>query len=114
MSHAETRTSITEDLLAEIKNRIVEHFHPKQIILFGSHAYGNPNRDSDIDLLVIMDTNLRHVARSAAILRACRPKYIAMDIVVRTPEEIENLLKRFDPFLKEILEHGRILYKSAG
>ena len=105
---------ITESLLDEIANKIVEHFHPDQIILFGSYAYGEPKTNSDLDLLVIMDTDLRPTARSAAIARICRPKYVAMDIVVRTPEEIQTHLQNFDPFLEEIFKLGRILYKSAG
>ena len=92
---------ITESLWGEIANKIVEHFHPDQIILFGSHAYGEPKTDSDLDLLVIMDTDLRPTERSAAIARICRPKYVAMDIVVRTPEEIQTHLQNFDPFLEE-------------
>jgi len=104
---------ITESLWDEIANKIVEHFHPDQIILFGSHAYGEPKTDSDLDLLVIMDTDLRPTARSAAIARICRPKYVAMDIVVRTPEEIQTHLQNFDPFLEEIFKLGRTLYKSA-
>ena len=39
---------------------IADEFHPEKIILFGSHAYGTPNEDSDVDLLVIMPTRNRH------------------------------------------------------
>ena len=105
---------ITESLLDEIAKKIVDHFHPVQIILFGSYAYGTPTIHSDLDLLVIMDTDLRPTACSAAIARLCRPKYVAMDIVVRTPEDIQARLQHFDPFLEQIFKHGRILYKSAG
>ena len=105
---------ITELLLDEITKKIVDHFHPVQIILFGSYAYGTPTTHSDLDLLVIMDTNLRPTACSAAIARLCRPKYVAMNIVVRTPEDIQARLQHFDPFLEQIFKHGRILYKSAG
>ena len=94
----------TESLLDEIAKKIVEHFHPDQIILFGSYAYGEPKTDTD----------LRPTARSAAVARICRPKYVAMDIVVRTPEEIQIYLQNFDPFLEEIFKLGRTLYKSAG
>lgn len=105
---------ITESLLDEITKKIVDHFRPVQIILFGSYAYGTPTTHSDLDLLVIVDTKLRPTACSTAIARLCRPKYVAMDIVVRTPEEIRTRLRHFDPFLEQIFKHGRILYKSAG
>lgn len=105
---------ISESLLDEIARKIVDHFRPDQIVLFGSYAYGEPKTDSDLDLLVIMDTEMRPAARSAAVARICRPKYVAMDIVVRTPEEIQTRLRDFDPFLEGIFKFGRTLYKSAG
>ncbi|MCY3765444.1 MAG: nucleotidyltransferase domain-containing protein [Gemmatimonadetes bacterium] len=105
---------ITEPLLDEIARKIVDHFHPDQIILFGSHAYGLPKQDSDLDLLVIMESDLRPTERSAAIASICRPKYVAMDVVVRTPEEIRTRMRDFDPFLEEIFKLGRTLYKSPG
>ena len=104
---------ISEPLLVEIARRIVDHFNPDKIILFGSYAYGAPRNDSDLDLLVIMDTEMRPAARSAAVARICRPKYVAMDIVVRTPEEIQTRLRNFDPFLEEIFKLGRTLYEST-
>ncbi len=104
---------ISEPLLVEIARRIVDHFNPDKIILFGSYAYGVPRNDSDLDLLVIMDTEMRPAARSAAVARICRPKYVAMDIVVRTPEEIQTRLRNFDPFLEEIFKLGRTLYEST-
>jgi len=51
---------VTEEILAEIVRRIVEKLAPEQIILFGSYAYGAPNQDSDVDLFVIMESNLSH------------------------------------------------------
>ncbi|MCE2440460.1 MAG: nucleotidyltransferase domain-containing protein [Candidatus Latescibacteria bacterium] len=105
---------ITEPLLDEIARKIVDHFSPDKIILFGSHAYGAPRYDSDLDLLVIMDTEMRPAARSSAVARICRPKYVAMDIVVRTPEEIRTRLRNYDPFLEGIFKLGRTLYESAG
>ena len=104
---------ISEPLLVEIARRIVDHFNPDKIILFGSYAYGAPRNDSDLDLLVIMDTEMGPAARSAAVARICRPKYVAMDIVVRTPEEIQTRLRNFDPFLEEIFKLGRTLYEST-
>lgn len=49
--------SITDELIQEIKNRIVSGVHPEKIILFGSYAYGTPTKDSDVDLLVIMPSD---------------------------------------------------------
>ena len=107
-------SSITNRLLQEITQKIVDAFHPEQIILFGSHAYGKPGETSDVDLLVIMHTDLRPAERSAQISRVCRPRYLPMDILVRTPQEIAERLNAFDPFLEEILTHGKVLYQAAG
>ena len=109
-----TKIQITESLLNDIKEKIVKHFHPDQIILFGSQAYGTAETESDIDLLVVMNTDLRPTQRSAMVAQVCRPKYVAIDIIVRTPNEIQKKLQDFDPFLEEILDRGRVLYKSAG
>ena len=105
---------VTEQLLQEITQCIIETFHPLKIILFGSYAYGQPTSDSDIDLLVVMAEDGRPAQRSAKIAQACRPHYIAMDVLVQTPTEIEKRLAGFDPFLEEILAKGRILYAASG
>ena len=107
------KTALDEATICRISDQIAAEFQPERIILFGSHAYGRPNWDSDLDLLVIMDTDLRPAERSTRITRTCRPRYVAMDVLVRTPEEIAQRLNGFDPFLEEILSHGRILYDAA-
>ena len=103
--------SVTTELLAEVTRRIVEGFQPLKIILFGSHAWGTPRADSDVDLMVIMNSDLRPAQRSAQISMACRPRGLPMDIIVRTPAELEQRLKIADPFVRRIVEQGRILYE---
>ena len=105
---------VTDELLRQISDQIVAEFGPEQIILFGSHARGDPDPDSDVDLLVIMENEEPPAARSARVSRACRPRYLPMDIMVRTPHEVSAALRGFDPFLEDILAHGRTLYKTAG
>lgn len=96
--------------LEEIKRRLVKELDPQQIILFGSHAYGQPNADSDVDLLIVMDSHERPVVRAARVSRLLRPKPFPMDIIVRTPEEIRYRLEIGDQFVREIFERGRVLY----
>ena len=50
---------VTEDLLSQMVQDIVQKFRPKKIILFGSYAWGTPRKDSDVDLLVIMESDRR-------------------------------------------------------
>jgi predicted nucleotidyltransferase len=88
-------------------------FAPQKIILFGSYAYGTPSVDSDVDLLVIQKTNLQRVERSVAISELILPRPFPVDILVKTPNEIQEALNKNDPFIKEIISQGRILYKQS-
>lgn len=109
-----TSKLLTPARLQAITRQIAAQFHPQQIILFGSYAYGKPRSDSDVDLLVIMDSTDRPAVRSACITRTCRPRYVALDILVRTPAEVATRLAGFDPFIEEILRRGKVLYSAAG
>ena len=99
-----------EERLENIKQRLVEALVPQQIILFGSHAYGKPTADSDVDLLIVMESHERPVARAARVSRLLRPRPFPIDILVRTPEEIRYRLEIGDQFVREIFERGRVLY----
>jgi predicted nucleotidyltransferase len=102
---------ITEALLREITNRIVEAFNPEKVILFGSRAAGTPRGDSDVDLLVIMEAEAPPIQRAVAVKRVSRPRFVAMDVLVKTPEEVANQLQRGNLFLCQILEEGKVLYE---
>ncbi len=99
--------------ITSIVERIVASFAPEKIILFGSHAYGNATPDSDLDLLVIMETDLPAAERNRKISRLLRPRHLPVDIVVRNPREIQRSLRRVDPFVHEILEKGVVLYARS-
>lgn len=101
---------VNEELLNEITRRIVEKVRPEKIILFGSYAHGKPNKDSDLDLLIIKNTNLPASKRFGIVSDALYPRLIPMDFIVKTPREINNRLKGFDPFLKNIINNGKVLY----
>jgi predicted nucleotidyltransferase len=101
---------ITEDLLNQMVQKIVHSFDVQQVILFGSHVWGTPQKESDVDLLVILESDLRPAQRSAQISLVCRPRNLPVDFLVKTPAEIAHRLKIGDPFLKRIFEQGRVLY----
>jgi predicted nucleotidyltransferase len=103
--------TVTESLLQDITNRIVTAFDPEKVILFGSRADGIPHADSDIDLLVIMETEGSPIERAVAVKRVCRPRFVAMDMLVKTPEEVATQLERGNFFLRQILVKGRVLYE---
>lgn len=102
---------VTDTLLKEITRRIVECFDPERIVLFGSRATGSSRTDSDVDLLVVMDTNRPPIQRAIEVKRACRPRFVSMDVLVKTPEEMEARLERGSFFLRLILEQGKVLYE---
>jgi len=99
------------DILA-ISKAIYDEFQPEKIILFGSYAYGNPQDDSDIDLLVILPYKGNGLHKTWEILNKIQPKF-AVDLLVRTPVEIDQRLAWNDFFLNEIIEKGKVLYESA-
>ncbi|MBU4226324.1 MAG: nucleotidyltransferase domain-containing protein [Chloroflexi bacterium] len=96
----------------ELRDRIVEHFQPTKIILFGSYACGQPTEDSDVDMLVIMPFQGRNPEKATEIWMATKPKF-PIDIMVRKPEELKKRLEMGDFFLREITEKGKVLYESA-
>jgi predicted nucleotidyltransferase len=89
---------------------IAERFHPVKIIMFGSYAYGTPHAESDVDLLVIMPA---YDVVNQAIRICCAFKYpFSLDLIVRTPKQIERGLKQDNWFLREIVEKGKVLYEA--
>lgn len=102
---------VTETLLEEITRKIVDHFDPEKIVLFGSRSTESPRTDSDVDLLVIMETSESPIQRAIEVKRASRPRFVSMDVLVKTPQEVEARLERGSFFLRQILEHGKVLYE---
>lgn len=92
--------------------QIVDKFKPQKVILFGSHAYGNPNEDSDVDLLVVMQFEGRSV-RQAIKIRQNISCEVPLDLMVRTPEQISRRLSLGDFFFNEIISSGKVLYESG-
>jgi len=95
--------------LQTIAKNIRKKFNPQKIILFGSYAYGKPKENSDIDLLIIMNTKMKPY-KQASIIRLFLDEILrvnySIDIIVRTPEEVKKRLKQGDFFFKGILEKG--------
>jgi predicted nucleotidyltransferase len=104
---------VTEEILAEITRRIVEAVHPQKIVLFGSFAGGTPDADSDVDLLIVVESDLRPAERAIAVERLLWPRPFPIDVLVRTPAEIEAALRAGDHFLSSVLRHGWTLYARS-
>jgi predicted nucleotidyltransferase len=91
---------------------IVARFHPDRIILFGSYACGAPTPDSDVDLLVIMQTR-NQVEQAVRIDEAIEERGFPLDLIVRTPKTLEARLRWGDCFLQDIVARGKVLYEKA-
>ena len=104
---------VTEDKIREAANKIVDEIDPEKIILFGSFAYGGPTPDSDVDLLVIFESDLRPHERSVQISEILSPRPFPVDIIARTPEEIEKRLDLNDCFFTEIMAKGKVVYERS-
>ena len=100
---------ITKDKIAQIVASIVKQCSPEKIILFGSHAYGKPNKDSDIDLFVVATIPGLPAERIRYVRRAIHEQ-ASVDVIVRTPEEVANSLSGRDWFVQEVFQKGKILY----
>ncbi len=105
------RRPVSMRAVRAVVRQIAERFRPEKIILFGSYAAGNPGPDSDVDLLVIMETPLSPRQQRLEISRALSPRPFPMDIVVRTPQEIQRRIAAGDFFLRDIITTGKVLYE---
>lgn len=99
------------ETLQQAVNKIAEILKPEKIILFGSYAYGNPTPDSDVDLLVIMETEASQKERLLSVARLLHPRQFPVDIIVKTPKEIKEALQTNSFFTREIYMKGIVLYE---
>lgn len=110
MTDAQDIKEITQGIL----QKLVTDYTPQKVILFGSHVYGSPGPDSDIDLLIIKETLDRFIDRWVTVKRILTGihRSIPVEPLVLTPAEIENRLAMGDQFIAEILEKGEVLYAA--
>jgi predicted nucleotidyltransferase len=102
------RGLVTQAAIRRLAQEVVKKFHPEKIILFGSYAYGWPDRDSDVDLLVVMPAG-NEISKASRIYCAVDPSF-ALDVIVRTPENLRWRVEGGDWFLREIVSKGKTLY----
>ena len=100
------------DLVEETIDLIVSEFHPERIIIFGSVARGSATDTSDLDILVVMDSDLKPTRRAREIYTATSDIDLAMDIIVLTPEEFEQNRDDLYSFTSEIVRTGVVAYEA--
>jgi len=101
-------------MINEMVNRIVEHFDPEKIILFGSHARGEAGPESDVDLLVVMPITGSKRKKMVEIGVALHEIPLAKDIIVTTPEDFEWRKEIVGTIERPAAREGKVLYARAG
>jgi len=112
----ETRTRANiEPILKEVVEILVRDYQPETIILYGSYAYGQPTRHSDIDLFIVKETEKNRFERNVAVKGLVfRPgRGISLQPYVMTRQEIQTRLILGDQFIEEIVEKGVLLYSQS-
>jgi len=97
------------DRLSLYVAELVEKLRPQKVILFGSFARGDFNEASDIDIAVIADFKVDFLDRIKTLMELNRFE-IPLEPVGYTPQEIEDMVKRRNPFILEVIERGRVLH----
>jgi len=105
------RKRIPQEAIDQVVEQIVEKFKPQKIILFGSYARGNPRPESDVDILVVMDTPLKEVRQAIQICQQIEYRF-GLDLIVHTPKYLADRVKMGDWFLRDVLKDGKVLYES--
>lgn len=82
----------------------------ESVVLFGSYARGDAQEDSDVDLLIIAESNLPRFKRSRELYKLLRPYPFPMDLIVYTPQEIEKGKKSPVSFVSRVLREGEVVY----
>ena len=100
---------VTAEALQAFTSRLVQHFAPQKVILFGSLARGEGQWDSDADLMVVMPFEGSHLHKIREIRKTCQATF-PLDLLLWCPEEAAVRYQQGDPFLREALDHGQLLY----
>ncbi|MHC4873213.1 MAG: nucleotidyltransferase domain-containing protein [Planctomycetota bacterium] len=97
--------------IKQLAKTIAEHFHPEKIILFGSYAAGRATKDSDVDLLIILNHKTRDIDKAVEVRMSITPSF-PVDILIKTPQKVKQRLAIDDPFIKTIFSQGKVLYEA--
>ena len=102
---------IANSEIIDVVNKIALNFNPEKIFLFGSYASGTPDRDSDLDLLIIQNSKLPRHKRVFEIRKSLIGSMIPLDIIVYTPEEFESEKEVRFSFINSAIKSSKLLYE---
>ena len=104
---------ILEEEIRLFVDRIADACNPKAIIIFGSVTKGTSGENSDLDIMVILDTEMTYYERTLAVRKSIGVTSIPIDILVFTPEEVETGRLDKGSIISEILNTGKVVYGSV-
>jgi predicted nucleotidyltransferase len=104
---------ITQEQISEITKRIVANFKPQKIILFGSYANGTPTEESDLDLLIIKDSQIPSRLQNRKVRRMLSDLRVPVDIIVKTPEEFQTYRNIIGTIIYPADKFGKVIYESG-
>ena len=110
---AESITQVDDDILRTIVQRLVDAVHPDRIVLFGSRARGDANKDSDYDIMVIAPSSLPRADRAVPVYEALQGVPAPVDVVWRTQSEIDEWLGARSFYTTRAMREGRVVYERA-
>jgi predicted nucleotidyltransferase len=106
------RRALLEAELKRFVAVLTEQYRPQKIVLFGSVATGETTEWSDLDLVIIKDTEKRFLDRTKEVMQLIQP-CIGVDILVYTPEEFARLCQERRFIRDEIIGKGKVLYERG-
>ena len=101
-------------VIGAIVRKLVAELRPERIVLYGSYAYGEPDEDSDIDMLIVQETAASFIDRMVAAQEAVAElqPHVPFEPIVPTPGELAERIRRGDQFIRQILERGEVLHAA--
>ncbi|MEL6602931.1 MAG: nucleotidyltransferase domain-containing protein [Cyanobacteria bacterium J06614_10] len=102
---------VSTETIQNFCQEVVKKFQPEQVILFGSYAYGEPNENSDVDILVVLPFEGRAVEKAVEICLAI-DYHFPLELLAKTPQTIQKRLDMGDFFIRDIVEKGIVLYEA--
>jgi len=103
---------LTQEQINEIINEIVKNFRPKKVIIFGSYASGIPTKESDLDLLIINDSNLPLHLQSRKVRKILSDFKVPIDVIVKPSKEFETYKDIIGTIMYPANKFGKVVYES--
>jgi len=101
---------IALDDIKRTARQLGEAAHAERVILFGSYARGEAGANSDVDLLIVAESDQPRFKRSRVLYQTLRPYPFAMDLLVYTPQEFEQARRMPLSFVSTVLREGKTVY----